>query len=776
MALNPIIQEIFLEGDQEITRALQELGEKGGEGIKKLVEAAEGGSGSMTKFASGIGLLSTAVSAAFVGLSAFVEIQDESIQKTSFLADAMGTTASAVEGVTEAFAAAGVSAQTSERFLQRLTTTISQQWPEIAQNIRTAGTRADEAAEGMVAASIRVKEAQTNQALGYEEDASKIAAANQRVSQTQLALAQVAQKAANDRVNSELSVQSASNSVASAEQRLQTLQGNPPSAAEKQSLEIKEAEVALDKAREAEIEAQQAKANQAAEQELKVSAAKQAADNAELERTKLIAENLVAQTNRANQLAEAQTHVAQEAEKAAQIQLQSIPKIEEALNGVIHNNKELATSIDLSQVSVRNLQNSIIALASDDGKIAPKSVDGFKEFATVLKAAKDSGSVYITEAQQLAVVQQLVNRSMSTGGVAASDLLHALQNGPEYFDKYTAAAKNHISTSEAGIKSAEDFRKAFELFDQQLQLVQRDLAAFISPAFQHFFEGLTSSITSSNGVLHFFRDGVIEVSREIARIGEGLDIGVGKIAAFFNIDKAAAWKGILVAIGVVITTLLSPLLAWPIIIGTVITVVGYLADNWDKVAAGVQNAWDKIKDNAVIQFLSSVVDKAKELLGWFAKIAATTPKTLPNNPGSANSSNNQPSGTNADGSSATPNNAYASGGMIHGPGTNTSDSILARLSRGEFVMRAAAVQQFGEGFMHAINHGIMPGFAMGGMVPSPVRLAGGGAVHATSTLNLTLGGRSFDGLRGPKSTIDDLTSFAISQQSSQAGNKPSWYR
>ena len=114
--------------------------------------------------------------------------------------------------------------------------------------------------------------------------------------------------------------------------------------------------------------------------------------------------------------------------------------------------------------------------------------------------------------------------------------------------------------------------------------------------------------------------------------------------------------------------------------------------------------------------------------------------------------------------------------MIDGPGSHTSDSIVARLSRGEFVMRAAAVQQFGAGFMHAINAGIFPGFAAGGMVPSPVRMAGSGSMPATSTLNLSIDGRSFGGLRGPKSTVDDLTSFAISRQTSQAGNKPSWYK
>lgn len=45
----------------------------------------------------------------------------------------------------------------------------------------------------------------------------------------------------------------------------------------------------------------------------------------------------------------------------------------------------------------------------------------------------------------------------------------------------------------------------------------------------------------------------------------------------------------------------------------------------------------------------------------------------------------------------------AGGGYITGPGTATSDSIPARLSNGEFVMQAAAVDHYGVGMMHALN-------------------------------------------------------------------------
>lgn len=59
---------------------------------------------------------------------------------------------------------------------------------------------------------------------------------------------------------------------------------------------------------------------------------------------------------------------------------------------------------------------------------------------------------------------------------------------------------------------------------------------------------------------------------------------------------------------------------------------------------------------------------------------------------------------------------FAMGGPVKGPGTSTSDSILARLSNGEFVMNAAAVRRIGVGNLSALNEGRHPRFATGGMV------------------------------------------------------------
>jgi hypothetical protein len=71
---------------------------------------------------------------------------------------------------------------------------------------------------------------------------------------------------------------------------------------------------------------------------------------------------------------------------------------------------------------------------------------------------------------------------------------------------------------------------------------------------------------------------------------------------------------------------------------------------------------------------------------------------------------------------------FAGGGLVSGPGSATSDSIPARLSAGEYVVRAAAVRQVGVAFLDSINglsswaqgprfRGGELAFAAGGLVP-----------------------------------------------------------
>lgn len=65
---------------------------------------------------------------------------------------------------------------------------------------------------------------------------------------------------------------------------------------------------------------------------------------------------------------------------------------------------------------------------------------------------------------------------------------------------------------------------------------------------------------------------------------------------------------------------------------------------------------------------------------------------------------------------------HAAGGLISGPGTGRSDSIMARLSNGEYVVNAAATAK-NRALLDSINSGRIPKFADGGIV--------GGAIAAS---------------------------------------------
>ena len=77
--------------------------------------------------------------------------------------------------------------------------------------------------------------------------------------------------------------------------------------------------------------------------------------------------------------------------------------------------------------------------------------------------------------------------------------------------------------------------------------------------------------------------------------------------------------------------------------------------------------------------------------------------------------------------------AFARGTVLRGPGTGTSDSILARVSNGEAITRAAAVRHYGTQMMEDINNMRFPRYAGGGFPGG----GGGGNTGPNINLNVT---------------------------------------
>ncbi len=849
--LDEIVQNIILKGDDELLTALGKIGSQGKEQFEKITEAIDEGASGWTTLTNLISVVATALSTATVAMISFVEEQTEATQRTILLGEAFGASTAQVQGLESAFAEAGVSVQVFERFAQRLTTTIAQQWPEITKSVRTWADTQAESNQRVIGANIRVQESQNALQQNFANTTSEMAADNSRVQHSYVELQYASTAAAAQQRADMDSVRGAALSLEAAQQRLDALQGKPVSDADKEALQIKEAQLDVDKARETQAQALVAQQRNAAEAVQKQKDAEQAYNDAINKRAADQEKAELTRRQLENSVNESITARAKAEEAARSASVNNISAISDALKGIADGNKTAAQSIDLTQVSVQNLSKGIIAAASVGGQ-EPKVLQVLIQLS---KTLHDDNEHLISDAQRLALVQRLSGQSMASAGSNASELLAALARGPESYAKFAAAAEKSISTTHEGKEAVDSFRDSLTDFNQALSVVNQNFAVLAAPALGDFFKALKKSLDDSSGALHLLVQGIIGIGNIIGAIGEEFTkLGV-LIEKAFNLEKGTGMLVILAGLAAGVVAFASAWASIPIVIGTVIVAIGLVRENWDKMSdstkawvitgavaiaaiitalAGVPAAivaigvaivgliaiwdnlstgakvaigaiiaivggliilfgswpavvavvvvalaalagqWDKIKEaaNAAWEWLKpardgvdAIWEKLKGLWQTLKDIKQAAPTWL----GGGGGAPAQPSSPSQEAGLH-----LAGGGEVDGPGTTTSDSIFAKLSRGEFVVKAAAVQAYGSDLFHRLNSMSFPGFAMGGLVPSPVRTGGGGTISPTSVVNLTIGDRTFEGLRGSKAVVDDLASYAIGQQTSSAGRRPSW--
>jgi len=108
--------------------------------------------------------------------------------------------------------------------------------------------------------------------------------------------------------------------------------------------------------------------------------------------------------------------------------------------------------------------------------------------------------------------------------------------------------------------------------------------------------------------------------------------------------------------------------------------------------------------------------------------------------------------------------ARAIQGTVRGAGSGTSDSIFAKLSRGEFVIKAAAVKRYGQSLFQGLNSmrfgkERLPAFASGGGVgfsDIPAATPANNQNGATTTLNLSFNGGQTSTLTGSRDSVNLL--------------------
>jgi hypothetical protein len=766
--IDPIVAEILLKGDDEFLNSLKKIGEEGAENIHKLVEASKEGGSAFELLSRAISPLEAAISGITAAMIVFIEQQTELTQKTILLADAFGTTAGQLQELEAVFAASGVKVQQFERFANRLTVTIAREWPQIADSIRNYANENDASQLRVTNAILRVQEAQNRLADNSEARASQMLKDNQAVEAAYIRLQFSAQKAASEQLGAQQAVRGAELSTVAALQHLADLEGRPPSTAEKQNLALAQAQQAVDQARKGEADARIAQQEKAAEADLKRRQEEAAYNDLARKAAKDARDDAEQRQRDENAVKEAVIARGEAEQKATEFALKNIVSIRAALDGIVEGNKAAANAVNLTEVSVENLTKAIIAQAAEHSKSTSPS--GYETLRAISELFGKDVDNLIDKQQRLAIVNKLSGTSMQALGVSAAEILNVLENDAEHIKNLSDA------TDEFGKKvppeGIEKFRGALAGLNLQISILSQRLASAIAPAFTAFLNGISESLSDTDGTLHMFIEGVKDL---VAAIGTIISAAA---AAFVAIDNALGgnaqrrviqFKVVVIGLITILALIAGPFIQIPILIGLVVTAMGGLTEVTKKV-------WAAMKDNSVTRFwerLLDVVAKLKSLLsgkGWKNPMAAdaAAPDAQPQSQSQAPA----PATTAYEGAPV----AMAQGGSVSGPGTSTSDSVFAKLSNGEFVVKAAAVAAYGTGLFHALNNMQLPGFAAGGLVASPVRLAGGSHAPSTSVLNLSIDGRSFNGLRGPKSTIDDLSSFAVARQASAAGNNPSWVK
>lgn len=171
---------------------------------------------------------------------------------------------------------------------------------------------------------------------------------------------------------------------------------------------------------------------------------------------------------------------------------------------------------------------------------------------------------------------------------------------------------------------------------------------------------------------------------------------IDAIAGFFQ----GLWDGLTSAVNSVVSTIsgaFGGMVSW--IKGNVIDpVAGFFSGLWegikggiDALGGGIQSGMNAIAGfikapiNAIIGAINGVIDSINGI---------KVPDWVPGIGGSHTNFGHIPT--------------LATGGYVNGYGTSTSDSNMAMLSRGEYVVKADTVRKFGVGFMDALNDGRLP--------------------------------------------------------------------
>jgi len=741
--LDPVSQKVAITGGAEMEASLNHIGEVGANMFNKMGAAAESSKSSFVSLSSMVLGLGGGIGAALAAVSAFV--------------------------VTSANAGASMTSLTDE---------ISDDWRTVQENIATASDTAQHDLDAMSRATVNYQRAQ--------ESAS--------ASDTH---------AAQERVQNSDSMAEAGLSLEKAQNRLMAAYGLPVPPALKKLLEIQEAQLGVQKAQEA------------------VGAANLKSAEAEAQADLRHAENLQKVKTAHDAMAEAQ-------KKATEDALKDPTKIADALSNIATAGSKAGDGLNIAKVSTDKLSEALQVMASESGD-APTKLQVLQKMAETF--ANDSNSVINSAQREALATKAAAGTIFESFGPGLATLLG---KGTEEFNAFLGSAEK------AGMSLSEKVSPGAEATQEALGKLNVDLKALIGSfssteedggLFVQMLKAVDESMKT--GAIHAFADGLKAIGSGIAYCVEKFTDFTSWVDKAFNLTKGTTFKAVMIGVGIALSGILIAIggvvaktAAWAILIGGVILGIGMLVDAYKKLNGETEKSGLTKVGLAVIKSASGL-DLSKDVGAPAGSAGSANGSAAPTQKGEEEDTEEEDTEDEDDakegaeklgGAAAKTSDAaaktsdaatdlkdaaadtkdaaaalrdmalkpittgikdvlgHAEGGLIHGPGTSTSDSILARLSKGEFVNSAKSVAHYGADLFHALNNMTFPGFAVGGLVGAPIRMANGGAVSASSILNLTIDGQRFDGLRAPEDVAGRLKTYAISQQTSATGRKPSWVK
>jgi len=438
-----IVQRIVLTGDDDITRAFDQIAEAGERAAHKLEEAFSVGITS----AEGIGLAIGGAIASLGLLTAaaaeFTRRMAEVVDSTKDLAQQLGITTEEMSGLGAAFADSGISNGQMEQSFRRLTTVIQNSWDQI-------------------------KKASADSADKLKGDAIGVAQAQEQLANAQTASARLERDQSDARIRS-------SQSVASAELRL------------------RDSQLALARSRGADTSVQDAALSRA-RQQLAVQEAQQALRDAQLKKSREAEDQAAAA--RKQQLAEekAGLDLDQARKKQREDQANDIGNITAAIKKVNAGDTDALKSIN---ASAENVVKGIVAASADGGKALVQFKGDISDLAT---PAPRATAVLETLGKTLAAIKDPILQGAVAarffGRTVSEDMIQVLAN-PDKLDAFKKRIDDlGLGISKVDVEIAEKFRSALFTLQNDFQLVGVKIASVFGPTFTQILEDADKTLLS----------------------------------------------------------------------------------------------------------------------------------------------------------------------------------------------------------------------------------------------------------------------------------------